>query len=408
MWHRARQHLVQFDGKLWVLSVGWFVSAIGFAASIPFISIYFHDEFGLSISQIGLFFGVMAVIKSVLQVVGGEVSDRVERSRILIMAQLFRAAAFLLLAGAIQFHWGFWWCAVFMLVNATFGAIFQPVANAVVSDILPPEKRLDGYAITRTAGNLGWAAGPAIGGFLSTASYSLLFVISSSVTLLSGFIFLAFLRVRQVDSPRDRFKLADLIAIREDPLLARHAALIFFLYLVVAQLIAPFSVYAVEMVGISKTQLGYLYTLNGLLVVALQIPLTRFLSRYALTSQLACGAFLYAVGYAMVGFFVGFPYFILAILVVTLGEMFMSPPSLALTSRLAPPGRMGRYMGVFGFFVTSGWSFGPLYGGLILDGLGNSPALAWLAISSLALVPCVGYLLFRRRLPVEVNAPGRR
>ena len=393
----------QFEKNLWILSAGWFVSALGFAISIPFIAIYFHANLGLSMSQIGLFFGAMAAVRSVFQAIGGEVSDRIERNTLLIYSQIFRAGAFLTLAVSIYKEWGFWPIAIALLVNSVFGAIFQPVANAMVSDILPAEKRLDGYAITRSAGNFGWAVGPAIGGFFAHYSYGLLFLISSGITLLSGLVFLIFLRPPRGTMIQERFKLSDLLAIRDDPHLARHSILIFALYLVVAQLIAPFSVYAVEMVKITEHQLGLLYALNGLMVALLQIPVTRMLSGYRLTTQLAMGAFVYAVGYGMVGVLAGFSYFVLAILVVTMGEMFMSPPSLALTSRLAPEGRMGRYMGIFGFFVASGWSFGPLYGGVILDYFGSNAALAWALISSLAILSGIGYMLFTRILPQRVN-----
>lgn len=405
---RAANFARQFDKNLWILSAGWFVSALGFAVSIPFIAIYFHASLGLSMSEIGIFFGALALVRSVFQAVGGEVSDRIERNLLLIYSQIFRAVAFLFLAISIYQDWGFWPVALALLVNSIFGAIFQPVANAMVSDIVSEEKRLDAYAVTRSAGNLGWAVGPAIGGFFAGYSYGLLFVISSGITLVSGLVFLFFLRPPQRAKIQDRFKFSDLIAIKDDPYLARHSFLIFALYLVVAQLIAPFSVYAVEMVHITEHQLGILYTLNGLMVVLLQIPVTRLLSKYRLTVQLALGAFIYAIGYGMVGVLAGFSYFVLAILIVTMGEIFMSPPSLALTSKLAPEGRMGRYMGIFGFFVASGWSFGPLYGGVILDHYGNNAPLAWALISSLAVLSGLGYLWFTRKLPEKFNIGENR
>jgi len=403
MFGRPVGYVKQFNKNLWILSTGWFVSAFGFAVSIPFIAIYFHAKLGMSMSQIGLFFGAMAAVRSIFQAVGGETSDRIERKVILVYSQIFRAVAFLGLAVSIYWDLGFWPVAGALLINSIFGAVVQPVANAMVSDILPKKQRLDGYAITRSAGNLGWAAGPAIGGFFAGYSYGLLFLISSGVTLLSGLVFMVFLKPPPAIKAQDRFKLSDLIDIRKDPHLAGHSILIFALYLVVAQLIAPFSVYAVEMVKITEHQLGMLYALNGLMVVLMQIPVTRLLSRYRLTTQLALGAFVYAVGYGMVGTLAGFEFFILAIFVVTMGEIFMSPPSLALTSRLAPEGRMGRYMGIFGFFVASGWSFGPLYGGVILDYFGNNAPVAWALISSLAILSGIGYLVFNRKLPVRFN-----
>ncbi|MFH1372573.1 MAG: MFS transporter [bacterium] len=403
---KSAAYLRQFNRNLWILSLGWLVSAVGFAAAIPFIGIYFHSEFGMSITEIGIFFGVMAIVRSLFQAIGGEVSDRMQRRRLLILSQVARAAVFVVLAGAVQWHWGFWWCGACLLVNSIFGAIFQPVANAMVSDILPEEKRLDGYAITRTAGNLGWAIGPAVGGFMAATSYALLFLIAAVATFASALIFRFFLQARQTEIQTDRFRMRDIIAIKDDPQLAVHSVLIFLLYLVVAQLILPFSVYAVEIVGISEVQLGMLYMLNGGLVVFFQILMTRFLARYSLTTQLAMGGLLYAVGYTMVGAFAGVWYFAGAIAIVTVGEMAMSPPSLTLTSRLAPAGRMGRYMGIYGFFVAAGWSFGPLYGGVILDCFKATPAVAWLVISSLAIVSAVGYLLFGRRLSAEINGNG--
>ncbi|MDH3937826.1 MAG: MFS transporter, partial [candidate division Zixibacteria bacterium] len=277
-------------------------------------------------------------------------------------------------------------------------------ANALVSDLLPQEKRLEGYAITRAAGNLGWAVGPAIGGFLVAASYDILFSISALITFVSAVIFWAMLRIPKAISPLDRFRISDMIAIRKDPWLARHSMLVFLLYLVVAQLIVPFSVYAVEITSaISKMQLGYLFTLNGLMVVALQIPITRLLARFSLAAQMAQGAFLYAVGYSLIGWMVGFEYFAFAIVIVTLGEMAMSPPSLTMTSRLAPEGRMGRYMGIYSFFVATGWSIGPLFGGIVLDLFESSPAMAWAVISGAALLSCLGYLWWRKGFVEKVG-----
>jgi MFS family permease len=404
MFRKYLSLFIDHEPNLWVLLIGWFASALGFAASFPFIAIYFKAQYGLRISEIGLFFGVLAIVRAVFQIIGGEIADRVERRRLLICLQVFRALAFLLLALAIKLRWEFWPMCACLLVSSIFGALFHPTANTVVSDILPEEKRLHGYALTRTAGNLGWAAGPAIGGFLAASSYGLLFLTSSIITLISGLVYWAFLKVPRSSITTDRFRLRDMIAVKDDPYMAVHSFLIFLLYLVVAQLIVPFSVFAVRMVGISHTQLGFLYTLNGLLVVALQIPVTRFLSRYTLSLQIAWGAFLYAFGYGMLGILIGFKYFALAITVVTLGEMFMSPASLALTSRLAPEERMGRYMGMFGFVLTAGWSFGPLYGGAILDHFGQRPAEAWMLIASMAVLSGAGYLLFGRKLPADLDS----
>jgi MFS family permease len=360
----------------------------------------------MSLSQIGLFFGVMAVIRAFSQIIGGELSDYIERRMLLIHSQIFRAAVFSFIAVAIYADWGFWAIGISFLLSSIFGSLFQPVANAMVADILPVNAQLDGYATTRSAGNLGWAIGPAIGGFVAEQSYGLLFAISAILTLISVGVFWLFFSIPKAALRRDPFTLSDLISVKNDPNLAAHCVLAFFLYLVVAQLIAPFSVYTVEGAKISKNELGLLYLLNGSMIVVLQVPVTRLLSRFKFTIQMAFGAFLYAVGYGMVGLHAGFSFFALTIAIVTAGEIFISPPSLALTSGLAPEGRMGRYMGIFGFFMTAGWSLGPVYGGVILDHLGGNPGLAWVVISSLAALSGMGYLLFTRTLPEAFNRRG--
>jgi len=389
-----------------VLSIGWFVSALGFGLAIPFISIYFHATLGLSITQIGLFFGVMAVVRSVFQILGGEIADRMDRRSLMIHTQIVRAVSFFIMAVAVYQDWGFVAIAASLLINSVFGALFQPVANAAVSDILPEEARLDGFAITRSAINLGWAAGPALGGFLAGYSYGALFIMSGVITLGSAMVFLFFLAAMRMERRPDRFRFSDLTSIKDDPWLASHAVLIFTLFMVHSQLLAPFSMYAVKLVGISERQLGFLYTLNGLIVVTLQVPVTRLLAGFRLTSQMAAGAMIYAAGYMFIGFCAGFYVFMAAVLIVTVAEMVMSPASLALTARLAPENRQGRYMGIFGFAVSSGWSFGPLYGGLILDVAGHQPVAAWGLISVIAVIAGLGYLLIAGRLPDTFNAPN--
>ena len=85
---RSVNYVKQFDKNLWILSAGWFVSAVGFAVSIPFIAIYFYAELGLSMSEIGIFFGALAIVRSVFQLVGGEISDRMGRHILLIYSQM--------------------------------------------------------------------------------------------------------------------------------------------------------------------------------------------------------------------------------------------------------------------------------------------------------------------------------
>jgi MFS family permease len=400
---RAVNYVRQFDRNLWVLCVGWFVGALGFAAAIPFLSIYFHDQLGMSMTEIGLFFGAMALVRAVFQAVGGEISDRMSRKNLLVYAQIFRAVAFLGLGLAIDYDLGFWPIAIFMTVNSIFGAIYFPALHALVSDILPEKKRLDGYALTRSAGNLGWAVGPAIGGFMAHTSYAGLFYIAAAILLVSGLIFWSIFRPPPHARREEAFRFSDLLALKNDKRLATHCLLSFLLFLVVAQLMAPFSVYAVGIAGLSEIQLGYLYTINGLMVALAQVAVTKLLGKVRFTTQLAIGSLFYFVGYGATGLSGNYAYLVAVIVVVTSGEIIGSPPSLTLTSRMAPEKQIGRYMGVYSFFTTAGWSLGPLYGGWFLDHLEGHTEMAWMLIASLALFAALGFMWFGRRLDEKLN-----
>ncbi len=399
-----RKFLRKYDYRLWILSLGWFSSAVGFAVSIPFIAIYFHSELGVSLTRIGIFFGVAAIIRAFVQAIGGELSDRIGRYRLMVLAQIIRSFVFLATAYAIYYQWGFYSIGSLLILNSIFGALFQPAANATVADLVDKGNRTEAYAIVRASANLGWALGPAIGGFLAEYSYAVLFIMSGCMTLLSGCIIGIYLKGLELHSTNDgAFKFKDIFSYRGNEQIFHFSLLILVLYLVIAQLMAPLSVYSVDLIGISKSQLGFLYTLNGLMVAVLQIPMTRLLRPLRLTTQLMLGSAIYALGYFMVGLSTAFSPFILAIVIITIGENMVSPPMLSITANLAPEGRIGRYMGIYGFAVTAGWSLGPLLGGTLLDWAAPQYIYAWSTISLVAIVASVGFLRMARMIPPELN-----
>ncbi len=394
----------KFDHRLWILSLGWFSSAVGFSLSLPFISIYFHSELGVSLTGIGLFFGISAVIRTFFQTMGGELSDRLGRYYIMVIAQSVRAVLFLVIAYVMSMGAGFLTIAGLLIVNSIFGASFQPAANATVADVVDSKHRTEGYAVVRAAANLGWAAGPALGGYMAGMSYSVLFVLSGIMALVSSSIIAIFLRdIRHKQPRRDSFRIKDVFAIRKDRNMLRHVLLVFMVYLVVSQLIAPLSLYAVELRGLTEGQLGFLYTINGLLVAGFQIPVTRLLRSLRYSSQLALGAAIYGIGYFCVGMSSTFPLFLLAIIIITTGENCISPPALSITANLAPTGYIGRYMGVYGFAVSGGWSLGPLLGGTLLDWAKPDYMYAWGIIVGVALIASLGFLRQTGRIPKEFN-----
>lgn len=394
----------RFDYRLWILAMAWIASAVGFSLSIPFISLYFHSELDMSMTAIGLYFGFAAVIRAIFQAVGGELADRLGRYHLMVFAQLFRSFVFWVIAFAIYSHWGFYAIGGLLIFNSIFGALFQPAANATVADVVGIEQRTDGYSIVRVAGNFGWALGPAMGGFLADKSFAILFIFSGAMTLVSSIIIGVFLRgVRKIRHNDEKFRIREMLMVKGHELILKYAALLFILYLVVSQFLMPFSLYSVDFMGISKKELGLLFALNGLLVTFFQIPTTRLLRGVRLTIQMSIGAVIYAAGFLWVGLSSTFLAFALAMAVITTGENVVSPPALAITANLAPKGRVGRYMGIYGFAVTGGWSLGPLLGGVLLDWAKPDFVYAWSVVAALAIISSVGFGYLTRQVPPDLN-----
>ncbi len=395
-----------FDRRIYVLSIGWLITSSGFAMVIPFMSIYFHQELGISMSAIGLFFGFSALLRAAPQPFAGWLSDRFGRVPIMGWSLILRAFTFAGVGYAIMSKAGFLVIAAIISFNYITGSVLHPAANAMVADLVKKERRLSAFALLRIASNLGWAIGPALGGFIAHTSYAALFILAGFVSLAAGVYFLVTLKdVPPVISAESHdFKFSDIFNMRRDARLFEHCLISFILFLVVAQLIAALSVYSVEWVGISRAELGTLYMINGLMVVFLQFPISAFFKRLTLTWQLATGAIIYAVGYYMVGVAPGYLFLIFCMVIITTGEMIVSPPSTTMVANLSRPGQYGRAMGLFGFFQMAGWSLGPTVGGALLDIFSARTNIMWLLISIMALIASVLYINFGRRLKPDVNS----
>ncbi|MBD3334464.1 MAG: MFS transporter [Candidatus Eisenbacteria bacterium] len=400
------RHFARWPRPVWFVMLGWVVNATGFAMVIPFMSLYFHQVLGVPMRYVAVLFLVTGVVRAVSGAWGGRLSDRWGRRPLLILAPAGRSAAFLGVAYLVWREAAFIPTAALLVVTFFMAAAYQPVGQAVVADVVAKERRLQAYAWTRVAMNLGWGLGPALGGYLSQVSFALLFLIGAGLAALTSLLLAlgvpetaphrtgAAHRTAGTGEPPSL--LPDAQPLRDRRFLHYSIATLF-LYLLMAQLVATLPVYAVEWVGISKSQLGHLFTLNGLLVVLFQTTLTRILRRYPVVLVQSLGALAYAVLYFSMATAHGFAALVVLISCITFSEMAVTPGTVTVISNMAPADRMGHYMGIFGLFSSAAWSFGPFIGGLLLDLFPHQPYALWSAVAVLGIASSVGYLSFRLR-----------
>jgi MFS family permease len=158
--------------------------------------------------------------------------------------------------------------------------------------------------------------------------------------------------------------------------------------------------------GLPELRYGWLLSINAIMVVALQFWVTRRLEKYKPMLMMAVGALLYAIGFAMYGFIATFPLFIAAMVVITIGEMVISPVAQSLIAGFAPEDMRGRYMAVAGLSWSIAFTVGPYFAGLLLDSA--NPSLLWVISGFVGTLATLGFLVLNKvqHVPAPVIEPA--
>jgi MFS family permease len=391
LWERVVALRDRYDRRLWTLfSVQMIVSA-GFGAAMPFVSLYLYRELGVSMKVVGTIMLFSALISSAGRIAGGELADRIGRKPLITASMAMRTIIFLVMSYVIYIRASYLTVAVVFLAIRFVGALSQPAISAMVADVVPQERRVEAFGVLRIGGNAGWAVGPAIGGFLITISYWSLFLVTAAASAIGLVIIALFTRESIAALPTERFRLRTIVDAGRDRRFLLFCAFSLLLFMVMGQFASTFSVFTTEFIGIKDVELGFLYTLNGIVVVLLQLPAALLGERLGARRALTLGAVLFAVGYFSVGIAPGFYFLLGSMVVITLGEVIFSPSATTSVANMAPVGKTGRYMGFFGLSESFGWSAGPFVGGLLLDSLGNRPVLMWGLVAAIGVTAAIGF-----------------
>ncbi len=371
----------------------------GLALSFPFLTLYLHRERGVSMGLAGLAISTGLVATAFGQAIGGELSDVLGCKRVMILSLLGRSAFAALLGAAVARDWPVWSVVAFLIAAGLTGTLYNPAVRAWIAHEHPAGDRVRAYGSLRVATNAAWAVGPAIGGFMAGISYSLMFAVTSVMCLICLGLLVALVPEAPAARSGEAFSLPATLAVARDSRFFELSVLSVVIACVMAQLVAPLSSHAVEHGGIDEAGVGLLFTVNGALVVLFQRGATALVSRFALSRAAAAGCLFYLAGWSWIGFARGWWPLAIGMVIVTLGEIVVTPSLEALTANLAPARTRGRHIGFQGLAQTLGQSLGPLLGGLGSEHLsGRWIPAPWLAAGALAGVAGWGFRRLGRRL----------
>jgi MFS family permease len=385
-----------YPPKFWTLLAITFIDRLGGSLLFPFFALYLTKRFDVGMTQVGMLFLVWSLTSFVGSMLGGALTDRFGRKWIVIFSLVSTSFSSVVmgLVGSLQAFF------TLALVVGVFTEVGGPAYQAMVADLLPAEKRAQGYGLFRVTFNLSVVIGPAIGGFLAARSYLLLFISDAIISLISAVLVAIYLpetkpeavEGAQPESMAGTFGgYFQVLRDRVFMLFLLTCMLMVFVYM---NMNTTLGVYLRDVHGIPESGYGLILSLNALMVVLFQFPITRRIEGKPQMLMMALGMALYTIGFSMYGLVSIYPLFLLAMVIITIGEMLVAPVSQALTAQLAPEDMRGRYMAVFGISWGLPFAIGPILAGLVMDKL--NPTWLWYIAGLIGILATSGFLGLHR------------
>lgn len=341
----------------------------------PFLMLYVSKTLHLPLAQTATLMTLNAVMGLIFSFVAGPIIDRVGRKWVMVISLVGNGLMYLVLSMANTY-------LEFAVAQGLMGALnplYRVGADAMMADLIPQEKRPGAYSIMRMSNNTGVAIGPAVGGIIAAQSYTTAFYIAAIGLTFYGLL-VAIKAKETLPAVASSVSTGSLFA--GYGRIFRHKEFIGFtvawtLTNVMASMIwTLMPVYANTNFGIPENQYGFIPTTNALMVVLMQYLVTLVTKRYRSLPVMAVGSVFYAIGTVLVTFFTGFWGFWLCMVVMTIGELVMSPTATTYTANLAPADMRGRYMSIYGLTWSVASGIAPVFGGFLNDNLG--PRSMWI------------------------------
>jgi predicted MFS family arabinose efflux permease len=384
---KAWKDLKALPRGVWVLFATTLVNRAG-TMVLPFLILYLTRDLGFSASQAGLVLGFYGAGALVSAAISGRLSDVLGPMRV-IRDSLFATGAILLVFPLARTFPS----VVAMTVALSLASeAFRPASMAVVADLVKHGQRKPAFALTRLAINLGMSVGPALGGFLATISFKFLFLVNGSTALAAGLLLLLALRHTPIHHARAGSEADGPLPMPtrrawSDPRLLFFLAALFLLALVFFQHLSSMALYLVRDLHLTEIDYGLLFTINTLLIVALEVPINSATAHWSHRKTLGLGTFLSAVGFGALAFAWDFWSVTATVVIWTFGEMFFFPAMAAYATDIAPASRRGEYMGMTQMAMSLAFAIGPWAGTAVLGAFGGKTL--WLGALGIGLVSTV-------------------
>ncbi|GGX19195.1 MDR family MFS transporter [Streptomyces chartreusis] len=394
----TRETVAGLPREFWWLWTSTLVNRLG-AFVATFMALYLTLDRGYSASYAGLVASLHGLGGVVSSIGAGVMTDRLGRRPTLLVAQASTAVSVAVLGFV---HHPVAIAAVAFVVGAASNAS-RPAVQAMMADIVRPEDRVRAFSLNYWAINLGFAVSSMAAGFIAEVSYLAGFLIEAGMTAVCAvviFVKLPESRPEKSDTGKGEEEVGLGTVLRDGRFMA-VVGLSFLVALVFQQGSVGLPI-AMGDAGFSPADYGLAIAINGILIVALQIPVTRFIERRDAGRILIVSSLLAGYGFGLTAFAGSVGVFALTVCVWTLGEMLNAPTQTGLVVRLSPAHGRGRYQGMY----TLSWSvaalIAPLMSGFVIDHLGAE--WLWGLCAVVGTAAAIGYGALTRYVGAESAA----
>ena len=400
---RSKKVYNEYPRAFWVYNIIVFIDRLGGFMLYPFFALYLTQKFDIGMSTVGILFAIFSVTGMAGSALGGALTDRMGRRTVIVASLILSSLSALGMGFAPTM-------SIFIIVVVfvgTLSSIGHPAHEAVVADLLPPEKRAQGYGIIRVVFNVAVIIAPPIAGLLIAHSYLTLFIVDAVISLISAaIVILALPETKPQTHPNAKPETMKQTfagygrVFRDVPFVAFIGVTIM-MTLVYMNMNSTLGVYLRDQHSLPELNYGALLSINAIIVVALQFWVTRRLEKFRPMLMMAAGTFLYALGFAMYGFVTGFALFVTAMVIITIGEMVVAPFQQSIVAGFAPEQMRGRYMAVSGLTWSIAFTVGPYFAGLILDSA--NPNMLWMLCGLIGMLATIGFTVLNKTHRVSIQ-----
>ncbi|MGP3773388.1 MDR family MFS transporter [Streptomyces sp. SDT5-1] len=391
----ATESVAGLPREFWWLWTSTLVNRLGNFV-LTFLALYLTASRGFSAAYAGLVASLIGLGGVIASVLGGVLADRLGRRPTLLGAQLATSAT----VAALAFVRDPVWIAVTGFALGLASNASRPAIQAMMADIVRPEDRVRAFSLNYWAINLGFAVSSVYAGFLVAQSYTLGFLVEAGMTLACALV--VFVKVKESRPTRTvvpgapSSPVVTLGTVLRDGRFMLMVGLSFLVAVVFTQSSVGLPIVMGEN-GLSSSDVGLVAAVNGVVIVALQIPLTRFIERRDPGRLLTVSSLLIGYGFALTALAGSIAAYALTVVVWTLGEMINAPTQSGLVARLSPTEGRGRYQGVYTMSWSAAALVAPLAGGWVIDSAGAG--WLWAGCALVGTVTAIGYWALMRGLP---------